>query len=430
MKLKGETMKKENLERIFHNHKNLIVEGPVSSGKTTNLFYPIVEEIVAKKESLFILDSKEEYINRYSMKLKSLGYNTVIINLRDLNKSEGWNPIQYPYFLYREGNKDKALEYIEKIGKTIFKVSPSADPFWSNCASSLFIGIVLGLFEDAKEEEINLSSVNAIFNGINMRMGTTDYLTAYFKSKNPASQSLVYAASTIYAPNETKGSILSVARQPINLFITRIALAQLLSKTTFSFEKVANRPTAIFFVARDDSDYLSTLPELFIEQLYSILVDLKISEKFHFVLDNFDVMKGCNELINMLSSCLSRNMKFYLSTRSIDNLEMKYGNYLIKLCDIVRIQNDSVEFILDDNKETFEKQFVTIPLEQSNVEYPKLKEEEVKVFDFLSFVDGGCQQKVEVGDFIRRIDAKVDELEQEEKFRNQKSVLEQFKFDE
>jgi len=99
MKLKGETMKKENLERIFHNHKNLIVEGPVSSGKTTNLFYPIVEEIVAKKESLFILDSKEEYINRYSMKLKSLGYNTVIINLRDLNKSEGWNPIQYPYFL-------------------------------------------------------------------------------------------------------------------------------------------------------------------------------------------------------------------------------------------------------------------------------------------------------------------------------------------
>ena len=79
------------------------------------------------------------------------------------------------------------------------------------------------MFEDAKEEEINLSSVNAIFNGINMRMGTTDYLTAYFKSKNPASQSLVYAASTIYAPNETKGSILSVARQPINLFITRIA---------------------------------------------------------------------------------------------------------------------------------------------------------------------------------------------------------------
>ncbi len=69
-------------------------------------------------------------------------------------------------------------------------------------------------------------------------------------------------------------------------------------------------------------------------------------------------------------------------------------------------------------------------MEQSNVEYPKLKEEEVKVFDFLSFVDGGCQQKVEVGDFIRRIDAKVDELEQEEKFRNQKSVLEQFKFDE
>ncbi len=433
-------MKKEDLEKILNNHKNLIVEGDATSGKTTNILFPIVENIIAKKESLFILDSKEEYINRYSKKLKELGYNIVTINLRDLNKSEGWNPIQYPYFLYKEGNKDKALEYIEKIGKTIFRSEQTMDPFWTNCASSLFTGITLGLFEDANEEEINFSSISSVFNSANIKKDKIDYLTGYFQMKDSNSQAFVSASSTIYAPNETKGSILSVARQPINLFVSRESLARLLSKTTFSFEKVANRPTVVFFIARDDSDYLNSLPEVFIEQLYSILVDLKISDKFHFILDNFDIMKGCNELINMLGSCLSRNIKFYLSTRSFSDLETRYSSYLSKLCDIVTIQNNSVEFINGTSKEIFVKEFATVPFEQNEIEYPELNKEKEKIFDLIQFVDNHSQEeqpnpfekpkeKIEVDDLIRRIDAKLDELDREDEIRQQnKSVLEQFKF--
>lgn len=61
-------MKKEMLERVLKAHKNLIVEGDIASGKSANVLFPIVENAIEKKESLFILDSKEEYINRESVK--------------------------------------------------------------------------------------------------------------------------------------------------------------------------------------------------------------------------------------------------------------------------------------------------------------------------------------------------------------------------
>ena len=74
-------MKKEMLEKVLNAHKNLIVEGDVASGKTTNVLFPVVENAIDNKESLFILDSREEYVNRFYEKLKSNNYNTIILNL-------------------------------------------------------------------------------------------------------------------------------------------------------------------------------------------------------------------------------------------------------------------------------------------------------------------------------------------------------------
>ena len=58
-------MKKEILEKMLDSKKNLIVSGDISTGKTLNVLFPLVKEIIDRKESLLILDSKEEYINKY-----------------------------------------------------------------------------------------------------------------------------------------------------------------------------------------------------------------------------------------------------------------------------------------------------------------------------------------------------------------------------
>ena len=68
-------MKKEILEKMFNSKKNLIVSGDISTGKTENVVFPVVEEIINNNQSLLVLDSKEEYINKYYDKLKEKNYN-------------------------------------------------------------------------------------------------------------------------------------------------------------------------------------------------------------------------------------------------------------------------------------------------------------------------------------------------------------------
>ena len=200
-------MKKEMLEKIINSNNNLIVEGNTVTGKTTTVLFPIVENAINKKESLFIIDSKEEYLSKYYDKLKSNDYNTIIINLRDTNKSEGWNPFEYPYKLYKNGNLDKSLEYLEKIGNIIFHEDKSADPFWALTAGDFFIGNALGLFEDAKEDEININSINSMFNAVEKKFAASDYSSEYFRSKGESSKPYILASTTFMAPRDTKGSI-------------------------------------------------------------------------------------------------------------------------------------------------------------------------------------------------------------------------------
>lgn len=379
-------MKKEMLAKVLNSKKNLIVTGDISSGKTTSVLFPLVEEMINRKESLMLLDSKEEYINKYYKTLKDNGYNVVILNLRDLDKSEGWNPIEYAYSLYKKGHTDKAIDYLEKIAKTIFYEDSSVDPFWSFAASDFFTGVALGLFEDGKEEEINLNSINAMFSGSNEKLASTDYLSNYFKLKNPNSLSYICALTTILSPNETKGSILAVASQKLKTYVSREKLTMLMSKTTFDFEDVVNKPTAIFFIAKDESKYLNTLAAMFIEQLFSILIDMKSSNKFNFILDNFDIIERINEFTNMLGSGLSRKIKFAISTRSLEDLLAKYGSYITKLSNQIYTTKSDIKMIIDGEEVCLENECEETLIEQNEVVYPKLELRQVKTFNLKEFV--------------------------------------------
>lgn len=441
-------MKKEMLEKVLNAHKNLIVEGDIASGKTTNVLFPVVDNAIENKESLFILDSREEYINRYYEKLKANNYNTIILNLRDMDKSDGWNPLEYPYNLYKNGKKDKAQEYLEKIGKIMFYENSTQDPFWALTASDFFTGVALALFEDGEEDEVNLNSINNMFNGIDKKFGASDYITEYFKSKDVASKPYIFASTTFLAPRDTKGSILSVARQKLRLYVSREKLSQLMNKTTFNFEDVVSKPTAIILIARDENKSLNAIAAMFIEQLYAVLVDLKSKNKFNLILDNFDIIEKCNDLVDILGSCISRNIKTYIATRSVSELANIYGSYMPKLCDLLSNGNTNIKLVISNVEETFDKDFETVSVAESNVEYPKLNTTTIKMFDLekmvkeiksqqlgnMSFTNTDLGEPFKVDDLIKCIDDKIEQLELEEKLDkmkndNEKSELEQFKSD-
>lgn len=384
-------MKNELLEKEYRNNKNIIITGDLSAGKTTKIMFPLLEKMINQNESMLVLDSKEEYINRYYNDLKEKDYNIVILNLRDLDKSDGWNLLEYPYNLYKKGYKDKALEYVQKLCKTIFCENGSVDPFWSLTSSDFFTGVVLGLFEDAKEEEINLNSVNSMFNGVDIKVGMIDCITSYFKMKEPNSQAYICASGTILAPSETKGGILTTAKQKLMSYVTKEKLNILLNKTTFNYDDILNKPTAIFVIARDENRYLNSIVSMFVEQLFSILIDLKVSKKFNFVLDNFDDVEYFNGIIDMLGSGISRNIKFIIGTRSLDKILDDYGLYIKKLCNLIIISDDGIKI----NNEKVNNDYEELEIKKSDVSYPILNSKEIKIFDLEKFVRAKKKGEIE-----------------------------------
>lgn len=413
------------IDKIYNLNRDLIVDGKLSAGKTTNVMFPLVEKMINNSESLFILDSKEEYLNKYYNTLKTYGYNVIIINLRDMDKSEGWNPLEYPYQLYKAGDKDGAIDHIERLAKTIYYNSFNEDPFWSMTAGDLFKGLVLSLFEDGKENEINLSSINSMLDKGMNKFGAKDYLTEYFNDKNPDSKAYTFASTTVLAPNDTKGGILSVAKQRLRLFIGREKLNMLTNKTTFDFNNVLAEKTAIFFIVKDEETSLSRYATMFIEQLYTILVSKKLTNKFNFILDNFDLIRSYDNLIDMLSSCISRKMKVCICTRDLEYLLEKNDKYLLKLSDVIKVDASGVKLLCDDGYETIKDSIDEVEVPTYFSEYPKLEESKVKIFDLQRFVINNNIKKFDLDldmndfisteDLIKSIDKKIAELDSENK---------------
>ena len=428
------------LDKIINSQKNLIIEGDVLSGKTSKVLFPIVDDMVSKKESLLIIDSKEEYLKRYYEKFQNNGYNVVIINFRDLNKSEGWNPLDYPYKLYKSGNADRAQDYVEKIAKSIFFDKNDSDPYWSNATSDLFTGFTLGLFEDGMADEVNLNSVNAMFADSSERFGASDLGEQYFTRRNSRSRPNIIASSVICTPKETKMSIMSVAKQKMKVFASRELLSRLLSKTTFSYDDIIKKPTAIILITRDDNKTLSFLASMFIEQLYGLLLD-KEHSKFNFILDNFDNIYNCYELSDILNSCVSRNVRTFIETRSLESLVKVYGAYIPVVCDLVSLNIPKSKLIINHQEEDFILDDEKVEYIEGNVQYPTLMNNESRVFDFKNYVkniimksiDEGIKElpnatseRIDINDLIHKIENKIREIEEEE-IMSQTSELEQFK---
>ena len=100
-------------------------------------------------ENLFVFDDKNIYYDLLKDKIKDIK----VLNLKDLENSVSWNLLTYPYYLYKNGDIDNAIELINKIGFYIFnEFNENIDMFWTNTSSDYLTALTIHLFE--KENDI------------------------------------------------------------------------------------------------------------------------------------------------------------------------------------------------------------------------------------------------------------------------------------
>lgn len=324
---------KENEAWIDDSEYHTLVIGATGSGKTQTVIKPTVKILAKKGESMIITDPKGEIYENTAEMLRAKGYQILLLNFRDPQNGNAWNPMSLPYKIYKSGKQDKAIELLDDLALNILydESNSNADPFWEKTSADYFSGLALGLFEDAKEEEININSINLMSTVGEDKFGGSTYIKEYFGAKDPASAAAINAFGTVTAPNETKGSILSVFKQKVKLFASRENLSEMLSYSDIDLESIGKRKTAVFIVIQDEKKTYHSLVTILLKQIYETLIDVaqkhggKLPIRTNFLLDEFANMPPLKDVTTMITAARSRQIRFTMIIQNFAQLNKVYG---------------------------------------------------------------------------------------------------------
>lgn len=340
----------KNKLKVLNNSFHTLVFGSMGSGKTQTITLPLIRLSISAGESFIVNDQNGELYKKTVRKLESEGYAITLLDIDKPKYGDNFNPLTLPYYLYQNNEKDKAAELVEEISHYLLydKRNVDSDPFWENSAANLFTGLVLYLFENAKEEEINLNSVLELANSFNKKEGSKEFLNELDKK----STIYKYLMGTLLAPPETKGSILAVFYQKINLFTSKEYLSEMLSKTSFDINNIGNKKQAIFIKSgiSSVSDYI--IPIL-ISEIYTVIdVFGEKKKKVNIILDDFDNINPINNFTKIVTSARSMKLSFNILISGETNFINKYGKdqyYIIKFCfqNIIYLLSEDINTLND-----------------------------------------------------------------------------------
>ena len=324
---------KENEIWVDDGDYHSLVIGATGSGKTQTVIFPTVELLAKKKESMIITDPKGEIYEQTANMLKDKGYNIFVLNFRDPQQGNAWNPLSLPYEMYTSGNQDKAIELLDDLAANILyeENSGNADPFWEKTSADYFSGLALGMFEDAKADEININTISLMTTVGEDKCGGSTYAKEYFNLKDPSSAAYINASGTVMAPSDTKGSIIAVFKQKIKLFASRENLSEMLSYSDFRLEEIGEKPTALFIIIQDEKKTYHSLVTILLKQCYETLIGTaqkhggKLPVRTNFLLDEFPNMPPLKDITTMITAARSRKIRFTMIIQNFAQLDKVYG---------------------------------------------------------------------------------------------------------
>ena len=318
---------------ILNSNSNTLVVGVTGSGKTQSTILPQLKIAIDKGDNVVVNDVKGEIYALLGNTLDKEGYKTVVLNFDNPEYGNAWNPLGFAYHTYKSGMIDKSLHMIEDLGYYLLNDPKDAmsDPFWTNTTIDYFTGIVLYLFDNAKEEEINLNSVARVANDLSRNNNYEEFMNQFDKN----STIYINLSGTLLAPPETRASIVSVFNQKIKKYISFQKLSSMLSYNDFDIDKLFVDKTAVFIISGLSSTSNSLLP-LFVNQAIDMLDSLKLkNRKTNIILDEFDSLLPINNFAKLINYARSINVVFTTVIRSYIDLKNTYGeanSELIKSC--------------------------------------------------------------------------------------------------
>ena len=344
VKKSGIPMYEENGDLYLNDkeHHNLVI-GITGSGKTQTTMLPQLKFAIDAEESFLVNDVRGEIKETLKESLKKNNYEIITINLTNSSDSNKFNPLLLPYELYKK-NKDDGIELLDEISHYLFvSEETNVDPFWENAASSLFTGLVLYMYENKNKEDITFKTLYELSLDL-------DEIKKYLDGVSKTSALYINLYGVLFAPSETKASIISVFMQNLKLYITRESLLNMMETTDFSLDNIKDGKKAIFVIC-DNKKSSNRLVPIIIEEFYTLLINEESKKNFNIIIDEFENLFPIKDFNSRLNEARSHAIRFTLIIKSILELRNKYGK---ENAELLRMSVGNIIYLLANDEETLE----------------------------------------------------------------------------
>ena len=301
-----------------HKHRrslNVLVIGGSGAAKTRSFVLP---NILTANTNYVITDPKSEVLLATGSYLKEQGYDVRVLNLVNLEQSDGYNP-----FCYLRDEKDVLKLVNNLIQSTTPKGSHESDPFWTKAETALLQAIILMLFQEAPEYEQNFSMVMRVLEYAEVReedeghVSPLDLLFESIERRKPDSVAVRQYKVFKLAAGKTAKSILvstAVRLAPFNL----PQIQALTNHDDMNLYTLGEKKVALYAVIPDNDSTFNFLVSLLYAQAFQALY--YSADQIHhgplprhvrFVLDEFAAMPlpgFTRELATMRSRSISASV--------------------------------------------------------------------------------------------------------------------------
>lgn len=323
-----------NIQKPIHT----LVIGTTGSGKTTAYIEPTLQILseMKTKPSLVITDPKGELYDHHAYKLKKMGYDVKVLNLRDVFVSTRWNPLDKAYTRFQESYnlqksvkvhkdvnpadlklkvisrvypetwyefngtafpskqevmneviaKKKELESLAKedlldVAKTLSPIENQNDPSWDMGAQNYIYGVMLAMLEDSINPELGMTREKFnLYNVSKIALLRDNDPDDQFKSlrkylcegRDKLSEVPQLCGPILNNAPNTTRSYLGMVSTKLAMF-SDMGICYATSWNDMAFETFCDKPTAFFIIIPDEKQTRHGIATLCIVQLYKTLIE-------------------------------------------------------------------------------------------------------------------------------------------------------------
>lgn len=309
------------------NNNDLII-GPSGAGKTRGYVKP---NILQCNESMIIADTKGDLIGEVGSVLRENGYQVIHMDFKDLNRSCGYNPLEY--IRYDRRRKKYVEQDIMTIAEALVPVTSQRDPFWEVAAKMYLTSLIAYVMECLPKREHTLKFVIDLFGEIhtgNFRKLINELQVV--KPDSFAVQSFKLFEDTGKS-EKTEASITGVLGEKLNGLGFDAAVKMYNARKRIRFQNLGREKTAVFLTISDTDRSMDRLVSLFYAQALHVLCDSadldyedhRLPVPVRFILDDFATNAVIPNFDNLTSVIRSREIYVSIILQSITQLYAIYG---------------------------------------------------------------------------------------------------------